>query len=265
MFAGPNGSGKSTVRDTIINPVEVVIDPDKIAREIDPGDPKGAEIKAGREALRRFDEAVESGRSLSMETTLTGHSAVQRMRRAKDAGYDVSLIFVALDNQEMNVARVAERVRKGGHHIPPELTRKRVAVSIGNLPAALAIADQAIVIDNSGKSHRAVLETVDRRVTFLADKLPRWLEAAMPTIVATLQPSELQPSQPQRVLAGIFSALRKPIATTDSPWAAPAASMTDRLAAYQNRAAGARIAKPAEPDAEKRPEVASRPSTGPKP
>lgn len=134
MFAGPNGSGKSTVRDTIINPVEVIIDPDKIAREIDPVDPKGAEMKAGREALRRFDEAVESGRSLSMETTLTGYSAVQRMRRAKDAGSDVLLIFVALDKLKMNVARVAERVRKGGHHIPPELTRKRVEVSIGNLP-----------------------------------------------------------------------------------------------------------------------------------
>lgn len=53
MFAGPNGSGKSTVRDTIINPVEVVIDPDRIARELNPGDPKSAEGMAGREALRR--------------------------------------------------------------------------------------------------------------------------------------------------------------------------------------------------------------------
>lgn len=265
MFAGPNGSGKSTVRDTIINPVEVVIDPDKIAREIDPSDPKGAEIKAGREALRRFDEAIASGRSLSMETTLTGHSAVQRLRRAKDAGYEVSLIFVALDNQEMNVARVAERVRKGGHHIPPELTRKRVGVSSGNLPAALAIADQAIVIDNSGKSHRAVLETVDRRVTFLADKLPTWLEAAMPNIIATLQPSEQQPSKPQRALAGIFSALRKPIVTTDAPWATPATSMTDRLAAYQTHAADTVIAKPADPPVETKPDVEPRPSNSPKP
>lgn len=62
-----------------------------------------------------------------------------------------------------------------------------------------------------------------------------------------------------------FSALRKSVATTDAPWAAPAASMTDRLAAYQNRVAGATIAKPAEPDAEKRPDVAPRPSAGPKP
>lgn len=265
MFAGPNGSGKSTVRDAIINPVEVVIDPDRIARELNPSEPKKAENESGREAVRRFNEAIENGRSVSMETTLTGHSAVQRLRRAKEAGYDVSLIFVALDNQELNVDRVAERVRKGGHHIDPDLTRKRVKVSIANLPAALAIADQAIVMDNSGRQHRPVMEMLNQRVTFLAEKLPTWLEAAMPEILSKLQPEAPQPSKPQRALTNIFSALRKPVAPTDAPWATPAASMTDRLAAYQNRAAEAAAARPANPDVEKQPDAEPRPSTGPKP
>lgn len=264
MFAGPNGSGKSTVRDTIINPVEVVIDPDRIARELNPGEPKKAEADAGREAVRRFSEAITDGRSVSMETTLTGHTAVQRLRRAKEAGYDVSLIFVALDNQELNVDRVAERVRQGGHHIDPDLTRKRVQVSISNLPAALAIADQAIVMDNSGRQHRPVMETVNQRVTFLADKLPTWLEAAMPDILWMLEPESPKPSKPQRAMTNIFSALRRPVATTEAPWAIQAASITDRLAAYQIRAKGS-TARPSDPDVEKKPDVEPRPSTGPKP
>ena len=264
MFAGPNGSGKSTVRDAVTNPAEVVIDPDRIARELNPSDPKSVEGQAGREAIRRFEAALEGGRSLSMETTLTGHTAVQRLRRAKDAGYDVSLIFVALDNQELNVGRVAERVRSGGHHIPPELTRKRVAISIGNLPAALAIADQAIVLDNSGKSHRPVMEIMDQRVTFLADKLPTWLEASMPDILAKLRPADLQVTKPQRAMTNIFSALRKPVATTDAPWATPAVSMIDRLATYQKRGAEAATTRLNDPDLDPKPDIAPRPSTGPK-
>ncbi len=264
MFAGPNGSGKSTVRDTIVNPVEVVIDPDRIARELNPREPKKAENDSGREAIRRFNEAIESGRSISMETTLTGHSAVQRLRRAKEAGYDVSLIFVALDNQELNVDRVAERVRKGGHHIDPDVTRKRVKVSIANLPAALAIADQAIVMDNSGRQHRPVMETINQRVTFLAEKLPSWLEAAMPEILSRLQPEARQPAKPERALTNIFSALRRPVATTDAPWAAPTVSMSDRLAAYQKRGAEAAAAKPASPDLDQESDAGPRPSTGPK-
>lgn len=107
VFAGPNGSGKSSVRDAIPNPAEVVIDPDRLAREINPADPRSVDRQAGIAAVRLFDESVAQRKSIAMETTLTGHSAVLRMQRAKDAGYEVSLIYVALEDPELNVERVA--------------------------------------------------------------------------------------------------------------------------------------------------------------
>jgi predicted ABC-type ATPase len=58
-------------------------------------------------AVRRFDESLAAGKSISIETTLTGHSALQRMERAKAADYEVSLIYVALRDAERNVRRVA--------------------------------------------------------------------------------------------------------------------------------------------------------------
>ena len=229
VFAGPNGSGKSTVRDSIDNPVEVVIDPDRIAREINPANPRRVDQAAGREAVRRFEAAINDGLSVSMETTLTGHTAVQRLRRAKDSGYDVSLIYVALGDPETNVARVAARVRKGGHHIDPEIVRRRVQASLGNLPAALTIADQALVLDNSGPIHRRILEASGQRVTFLADQLPHWLEAAMPTIVSGLRPTDTELAISRRALAGIFDAIRS--LTPVSP------SISERLASYRRIAA----------------------------
>ena len=268
VFAGPNGSGKSSVRDAIANPVEVIIDPDRIARSINPSDPRAVDAQAGRAAVRLFDDSLAAGKSISMETTLTGHSAVQRMQRAKDAGYDVSLIYVALHDPELNVLRVAARARRGGHAIDPDTIRKRVETSLANLPRALAIADQAIVLDNSGQTHRRVMETAAQRVSYLSEQVPEWLARRMPDVQAAFRDESLRrpgdsPVQPgQGPLATIFDALRRPEPTTPAPWAAAPIAMADRIKAFEDIEAAKR-AKPAASTPE--PEPSPRPSSGPKP
>lgn len=274
LFAGPNGSGKSSVRDSIVNPVEVVIDTDRIAREINPAAPRSVDSQAGREAVRRFEQGLSEGRSMSMETTLTGHSAVMRPQRAKDAGYDVSLIYIALVSPDLNVTRVEERKRRGGHGIDRDVVRKRVGASLGNLPRALAIADRALVLDNSGHEHRRILETAAGRVTYLAERLPQWLNERMPDILAALKKAPVPapassplPVAPKRsAVTGIFDALRRPEPTTAAPWAPPSVSMAERLAAFERIAAeraGKRRAAPSEPGPE--PDASPRPSSGPRP
>lgn len=276
MFAGPNGSGKSSARDAIVNPVEVIIDPDRIAREINPADPRSVDDPAAREALRRFDRSLAERKSMSMETTLTGHTAVMRLQAAKNAGYTVGLIYVALDNPELNVLRVEERKRRGGHGIAPDLVRKRVATSQANLPRALAIADQAVVLDNSGTQHERVLETTAGRVTFLGDNLPTWLHQKMPEILTALKnrptpaPETAQPSlKPKRsAVAGIFDALRRPEPATPPPWAPPPIPMAERLAAFERTIAERAKTpehSPSKPEPEAEPTPTPRPSSGPKP
>ena len=276
VFAGPNGSGKSSVRDAIGTPVEVIIDPDRIARGINPSDPRAVDAQAGRAAVHLFDDSLAAGKSMSMETTLTGHSAVQRMQRAKHAGYDVSLIYVALHDPELNVLRVAARARRGGHArgghaIDPNTIRKRVATSLANLPRALAIADQAIVLDNSGQIHRRVMETAAQRVTYLSDEMPEWLTQRMPDIQAAFRDETLRrtlagsSAQPARgPLATIFDALRRPEPTMPTPWAVAPIAMADRIKAFEAIEAAKR-AKPAASTAEPEPAPSPRPSSGPKP
>lgn len=272
VFAGPNGSGKSSIRDSITNPAEVVIDPDRIAREINPADVQSVERQAGAAAVRLFDESIAQGKSISMETTLTGHSAVMRMQRAKDAGYEVGLMYVALEHPDLNVERVAARVRQGGHHIDPDTTRKRVGTSAANLPRALAIADQAMVLDNSGKTHRRILETAAGRVTYLAEQLPQWLTDQMPTILTALsaQPkpapeSEPPPTKPRRSLvSGILDTLRRPESETPAPWAPPPTAMAERLAAFERAGVQkAKLPQAAAPDPDL--DDAPKPSKGPRP
>lgn len=271
VFAGPNGSGKSSARDAIVNPVEVVIDPDRIAREINPANPSAGNDPAGRAAVRLFDQSIAQGKSVSMETTLTGHSAVVRMQRAKDSGYTVGLIYVALNDPELNVRRVAARVRQGGHGIPPDTVRKRVGTSLANLPRALAIADQAIVLDNSGETHRRILETASGRVTYLAEQLPQWLSDRMPEILAALKAAaptkEMAPAPAKKrrsAVSGVLDSLRRPEPETPAPWAPAPTSMAERLAAFERAGAQrAKLPEPASPDSEA--EAAPKPSSGPKP
>ncbi len=274
MFAGPNGSGKSSARDAIVNPVEVVIDPDRIAREIKPSAPRSVDNPAAREALRRFDQSIAQRKSISMETTLTGHTAVMRLQQAKDAGYTVGLIYVALNDPELNVLRVEERVRRGGHGIAPDVVRKRVGTSLANLPRALAIADQAVVLDNSGKQHQRVMEVAAGRVTYLAEQLPKWLHDQMPEILTALKtkpapaPDSLEPpAKPRRsAVAGIFDALRRPESTAPAPWTSPPVPMAERLAVFE-RAAAEKAQKQKGRAAEPEPEgdIPPKPSKGPKP
>ncbi len=63
VYAGPNGSGKSSVRDVIDSPVEVVIDPDRIARQINAADPRSVDPEAGRAAVRLFDDTIAARQS----------------------------------------------------------------------------------------------------------------------------------------------------------------------------------------------------------
>ena len=279
VYAGPNGSGKSSVRDSKPIPVEVVIDPDRIAREINPQAPRSVDNEAGKRALRLFDETIKAGRSVSMETTLTGYSVIRRMEQAKAAGYQVGLVYVALDDPELNVVRVAERARRGGHAIDPDTVLRRVGRSLENLPRALAIADQAIVFDNSGLSHRRVLEAADGRITFLAQDLPGWLDEQMPQIAGLLQARREQAAAPPsaasaappparpKSLTSLLNALSPPEPETRQPWEPAPAPMADRVRAFEikaaeTKAAEAKARSPQEPEQDPEP---PKPRSGPKP
>jgi predicted ABC-type ATPase len=181
VYAGPNGSGKSSLREQLGEKTEVTIDSDQIARRLNPMEPRAVDRKAGVEAIKLFRQTLGEGRSMSLESTLTGHTILKRMIEANGAGYQIGLRYVALRSPELNI----NRVRAGGHHIDPEVVRARVVSSFENLPRAIAIADRSVIYDNSGDRHIPVLDIVHGEIRQLAE-LPHWLAALRPRIEAEL-------------------------------------------------------------------------------
>ena len=70
LIAGPNGSGKSTLTRTVeFEGRERLLDPDAIARRLNPFNPSMAAIAAGREVLERTSDYFGQGVSFAVETT----------------------------------------------------------------------------------------------------------------------------------------------------------------------------------------------------
>ena len=121
IIAGANGSGKSTLASELL-PIEKLefINADEIAQEISPTDMESVRIQAGKVALKRIDELLNSNNSFVIETTLSGKNHVKTIKRAKELGFNVILIYSYLNNPDFCENRIKVRVLNGGHNIPKE-------------------------------------------------------------------------------------------------------------------------------------------------
>lgn len=148
IFAGPNGSGKSSNTEDVKQMCgaypDLYINADEIALE------KGLDAyAAAKEAERRREQALTAGISFVMETVMSSPAKLDLMQKAKSFGYHIHLEFVLTQDPNLNVMRVQNRVRKGGHDVPADKVIARYERSKALLPRALEIADTARVLNNS--------------------------------------------------------------------------------------------------------------------
>ncbi len=135
ILSGPNGAGKSTAAPVLLRgtlAVEEFVNADAIARGLSAFNPEGAGLEAGRIMLKRLDELATSGANFAFETTLASRSFAAKMEKWIATGYRFHLVHLWLPSPDMCVARVANRVREGGHHIPEETIRRRYRAGLFN-------------------------------------------------------------------------------------------------------------------------------------
>jgi len=154
IIAGPNGAGKTTFARSFL-PAEArlprFINADLIAAGLSPFAPDTAAIKAGRLMLDEISQCAQRGESFAFETTLSGLGYLRRIEHWRAQAYRVSLFFLTLPNVETAIARVAERVRQGGHDIPEPVIRRRFAAGLRNFRQHYQEAvDDWVLYDNAG-------------------------------------------------------------------------------------------------------------------
>lgn len=160
LLAGPNGAGKSTFRKTYLDPLGFAcIDPDALARELFGRDPRTKEEskEATLAATARVRELLQTGLSAGLETVFSDGSGfkLQLLEEARALDYRVGVIFIGVNNSQLSIARVMDRVDEGGHDVPDEMVCERFPKSFGNLRRAMGVCDFLLLIDNSSEAgHR---------------------------------------------------------------------------------------------------------------
>lgn len=101
VIAGPNGSGKTTLtrylRNTLKSDFGHYIHPDDIAATISGSDAERTH-RAQAQAEHEREACIRSRISFSFETVMSHQSKLDTMRRAKLAGFTVTLFFVAVED-----------------------------------------------------------------------------------------------------------------------------------------------------------------------
>jgi predicted ABC-type ATPase len=110
----------------------VFVNADLIAAGLSPFRPEAAAFRAGRVMLEEIARHAAECRSFAFETTLSGLTYARMIVRWQGAGFAVKLIFLSLTTPDKAIARVAMRVRQGGHDVPPEIVRRRFAAGLRN-------------------------------------------------------------------------------------------------------------------------------------
>ncbi len=162
IIAGPKGAGKTTfAREFLPREAGILhfVNADLIAAGLSPLKPELAALAAGRLLLTEVDRLASARADFAFESTLSGLTYATRLKAWKVAGYRVEIVFLRLASVRLALRRIADRVRQGGHRVPPADVRRRFVRGWDNFVNTYrSLADAWAVYDNSQQVVRLVEE-----------------------------------------------------------------------------------------------------------
>lgn len=171
IVAGPNGSGKTTLSEYLIEAGKLpnLINADIIAKGLDASNKKGGEITAGKIMLNQINDSIIYGRSVSFETTLSGRHWIRIIKQAKEVGFEVNIYYLIVNNYEICLNRINERILRGGHSVPKDTVIRRYHRSKELLLSTyLNLVDNVFIFDNSnGNANLIATKNEDKGLEIL--------------------------------------------------------------------------------------------------
>jgi len=192
LLAGPNGAGKSTLYQAAA--AEGLIP--RLARFVNADLFEAAELQhiadpAERSrAARTWADAERScclhaGVSFVSETVFSHTSKLDLIAAAQRAGFAVVLLVVCVDDPDMLLGRVTQRVQEGGHAVQPDRILARYPRTLRHLSVAVRLANLALLYDTSApvgapvQPPRLVAKLRGGELGWQADDVPRWAQSVL--------------------------------------------------------------------------------------
>jgi predicted ABC-type ATPase len=181
VLAGPNGAGESTFYDAVLagSPLPF-LNADLFAAETGVDSLEAARIL---DATR--DRMIEDRLGFITETVFSDpHGAkLAMLRKAIDAGYAVTLIYIGIASAELAARRVDQRIAIGGHDVPRDRIASRFERSLQNLTKAIEFVPTVELYDNSSAEDPYRLVAVFQAGSLtsrMRGVVPRWARSIVP-------------------------------------------------------------------------------------
>ncbi|RBP48069.1 putative ABC-type ATPase [Roseimicrobium gellanilyticum] len=187
LIGGCNGTGKTTFARRLLpaEGIERFLNADELARGLSPLKPELTALRAGRLLLEEARRLIDARSSFGLESTLSGKTYARLLEEAKTAGFVIMLHFLVVPSPEVAIERVAQRVQKGGHHVPDADIRRRFRRSVENfLHTYVSLADAWKVWDNELNTFTPIADSENHSYDEVSDLLTRMtLKEDKPRIV----------------------------------------------------------------------------------
>ncbi|WP_271300758.1 AAA family ATPase [Sphingomonas sp. CV7422] len=156
IVAGPNGSGKSS----LYNRTDIegwggsvwIINPDlltaKIA-EVEALTGAAANLVAVQRVEHWLEASIDAYQTIGVETVLSSPKYRRLVQRARSHGFEIRMIYVVLDNADLQLARIRGRVAEGGHDVPADKVVAPRQRSFSELAWFAQQVDECLVFNNS--------------------------------------------------------------------------------------------------------------------
>ena len=151
VIMGCNGAGKTTWKRANYDRLPPRhYDLDAVAGGIGDWNNRKVQRRALEIAHAVIDRAVAAGQDFGTEITYAGPPRAGMVRQLREHGYRIEGIYVGTENPDINIERVAHRVRSlTGHDSEPERIRERHRRSLDNVLRDGAAFDRLVLLDNS--------------------------------------------------------------------------------------------------------------------
>lgn len=192
VIAGPNGAGKSTTSTSILEPFNIeAFDWDNEFHlkwqtlDFDPVVMDGIRESVNADFQSHITKSFTALHSVAYETNFHSDYNFELAEQARNLGYRNSLYFLALSDPKIGIKRVAERVRKGGHHVSEPIVFERFKVGLEMLDKAMDFFDRIFIYD-SAKKFRLQIVIENKKLTFKNDRLESKIFNRLPTMKSLL-------------------------------------------------------------------------------
>jgi predicted ABC-type ATPase len=123
---------------------------------------------------------LDAGITFTFETVMSSPDKVAFLKKAQERGFRTYLYFIATEDPAINISRVQNRVKLGGHPVPHDKIIARYYRSLDLLVEAVRYSDRAYIFDNSFHAKVWLAEVTDGNVLEIkSDTMPHWFKTAL--------------------------------------------------------------------------------------